>query len=187
MKRFIYITVIVVILAVSSIWFYSWYTNPYRQAAKEVGTTYLSPSYLPPGVTIAKKILFHNTVYPSLSSIVLSFRNVDNVYAIYQGMADQPIAEATTSLTNFDSTSIKPTCRQMNTQKNQSYRLCHWVDYGTYSVFETTMMIDHRWVQAKINTTPDKPFSVDDISRFVDSFESRSITDLPVTIVNGGG
>ena len=172
----------------------------YAVSAPRLNFTYYTPTYLPPGVSIAKRTLFIQNYQSggdpfgktvTDKSVTLSFRDVDNVYSIHERSATQYqdiISERIqTSDSNFDASSIKPTCRQMTTSKKISYRLCHWIDYDRYSVYEMNFVRDDTWISVQMNTTKDQPFKLSDLNSFIDSFQPGNTRELTVKTIQGGG
>jgi hypothetical protein len=109
----------------------------------------------------------------------INLRPVDWVYAIRESKSTGP--PPVVSAQNYDPNSVKPTCSQENTGKH-SYRLCHWIDYGTITVYEIKFVQDNTYIDAEIPFEMAGHISVSSLNSFVDSF----VPATPPTDVTSG-
>jgi hypothetical protein len=146
------------------------------------GFQFLKPTKLPNGfkITASRINVFSEAGKIYGISAEMNLRNVDWVYEIREGK-DVGLAPKTI-LHDFNSTSMQVTCEQDATPQGRSYRLCHWIDYGTISVYEVEFVRDGVFVRttfpAKLNTE----VSIASLGGFVDSFVPAN---APSTIVRG--
>lgn len=157
------------------------------RASTVLDFTYYEPSYVPPHTAILQKRIVVWRPEPSqdivLRSAELNFRTEDWVYAIREWKHDgQAIPEARQ---NYDETSEKPTCSFYDTAKGQRFRLCHWVDYQAIDVHEVKFIKGTTFFDIQIPTKLTEKISVDELRKFVDSFEPKSTFGVPVKEITG--
>lgn len=145
-----------------------------------IGFTYYEPSYLPEGISIkAKRISIHEH---GPTQVEQNFRTEDWVYTISEYKALEDIGSA---VQNYDETSIKPTCSIEKSPGKTEYRLCHWIDYGKIDVHEIKFVKGGTFIRVMMPSGINEKISVDEISKFVDSFNERSTLGFPVLRSSG--
>jgi hypothetical protein len=161
-------------------------------ADPHVGFRMYEPVKMPQGFRITDKRISirHASFYDSESgnpnklvnaSLEMNLRTTDWVYAINERRAsDKDKESVATKLTNYDTLSNDPTCRQDASPKGQQFRLCHWVDYGKISVFEVRFIKGTTFINTTFPSTLDKPMSLDAIHNYVDSFSEKDPEGLPI-------
>jgi hypothetical protein len=65
------------------------------------------------------------------------------------------------------------------------YRLCHWTDYSKIDVHEIQFIKDGTFINVQIPTKTSEVISVEEISKFVDSFTKKRTIGLPVLRSSG--
>ena len=145
-----------------------------------VGFTYYEPSYLPPGISIKAKRISINKYAPT--QVEQNFRTEDWVYSISEYKASEEIGSTEQ---NYDEKSTKPTCNIETSPAMTKYRLCHWIDYGKIDVHEIKFIKGGTFINAQIPTKTSEVISVEDIDKFVDSFNKKSTIGLPVLRSSG--
>ncbi len=166
------LVVIVVFLGVSYIAF--------RAFTSTIHFTYYAPSYLPPGIAIKeKRVSITDDGTNRFESVDLNFRTEDWVYSIMEYKASRSDSIGTADQ-KYNEKSVKPTCSIYKTPNWTKYRLCHWVDYGKIGVQEVKFKKGSTFINAMIPTDPKKPASVDEITKFVNSFKRKSINGIPI-------
>jgi hypothetical protein len=150
-------------------------------SSAKYGFKYLEPKKLPPGVKIVGKRISvmseAGKVYGVQAEINL--RPVDWVYSIRESKSDGPAPVA--SAQNYDPNSVKPSCSQESTPKH-SYRLCHWIDYGTINVYEVKFAQGGTFIDAQIPLETKDQISVSSFNSFVDSFIPAK---PPIDVISG--
>ena len=145
------------------------------------GFKYLEPTKLPPGVKIVGKRISIMSEAGKIYGVQaeINLRPVDWVYSIRESKSDgsTPVA----AIQGYDPSSVKPSCSQENTGKH-SYRLCHWVDYGTIQVYEVRFAQGGTDVNAQIPLETKSHFSVSSLNSFVDSFVPAR---APTAVISG--
>jgi hypothetical protein len=172
-KKFIWLAVVLLVLSGLGYVVFRIF-NP------SVGFAYYEPSYLPPNVAIRAKRISINE-YAS-TQVEQNFRTEDWVYSIREYKATRPIGSAEQ---NYDDKSTEPTCSMFITPQKIEYRLCHWIDYGKINVHEVKFIKGTTFINTQIPTKVEEQISVEEISRFVDSFEKKSTVGLPVLRSSG--
>lgn len=145
----------------------------------DVGFTYFEPAYLPPNVSIKAKRISTFKNYSELTQVEQNFRTEDWVYGIREAREDIFSGIGTASQ-DYDPTSVKPTCNLSTTPAGMQYRLCHWIDYGRINVHEVIFIKDGTRVYSQIPTETSQDVSIEDIEKYVDSFEQKSTLWFPV-------
>lgn len=145
----------------------------------DVGFKYFEPSYLPPNVSIKAKRIYTFKHYSELTQVEQNFRTEDWVYGISEAREDMFSGVGTASQ-DYDPTSVKPTCNLSITPAGMQYRLCHWIDYGRINVHEVIFIKDGTRVYSQIPTETSQDISIDEIEKYVDSFEQKSTLWFPV-------
>jgi hypothetical protein len=140
-----------------------------------LGFHYFEPTYLPPNVSIKQKRI---TMYPKDSRAELNFRTEDWVYQITEGKTNN--GSVGDSPQNYDSKSIKPTCVIKDTPANMHYRLCHWIDYGRIDVHEVTFTKNGTGILLRMPSETKQDITIDQIERFIDSFQPKSIHGIKI-------
>lgn len=168
---------------------YLFYTTSPISILHNEGLTYFEPSELPEGISIARKTLFINdwSKTSHIAYIALSFRKVDNVYSIDERKVTTTtdLSSTTTVLETYSPTSRLPSCRQLTSPQKQSYRLCHWIDYGSYSVYEMRFVKDTTCIVVRMNTELSRTLEIGELDMFIDSFERSIGQDLTVVRTTG--
>ena len=147
---------------------------------------YYSPTRLPVGFHItAKRIDVSGSDGQTYGvSVDLNFRTEDWVYGISESKANSdssPDSSTTaTTLNNYSPSSVGVTCRQVSSPKGQSYRLCHWIDYGRISVYEINFIKSGTYIGTQFPGTLQHVVPVSEISDYVDSFEKSIALEFPI-------
>ena len=152
----------------------------FRAFNPTVGFTYYEPSYLPPGVSIKDRRISINKYAPT--QVEQNFRTEDWVYSIREYRATEKIGFAEQ---NYDENSVKPTCSIEISTAMIKYRLCHWIDYGKIAVHEIKFVKGGTFINAQIPTKTSEVISVEEIGKYVDSFNKKSTIVLPVLRSSG--
>jgi len=151
-----------------------------------VGFQMLEPTKLPPGIKITDKRLGLNHSAPHKirnTWAELNFRTEDWVYSIQESKAgDVDKEETITTLTNFDPSSVQPTCTQRKSPHGSTYRLCHWIDYGRISVYEINNIQQGVYILTRFPTLLQKPLTVEDTDAYIDSFKPVNSSGLPILV-----
>lgn len=157
-------------------------------ADPNVGFTYVEPRYLPPPYHITGRRInvmrgqtgrdMHRLL-SAQASLNLSTR--DWIYGITERRAAGE--QILTPLTNYDPESVQPTCINHTSPGGRLYRLCHWVDWGTVSVFEVQWVQGGTFIWATFPAQLHTKLLVQETGQFVDSFVPASSAGIP--IVNG--
>jgi hypothetical protein len=159
----------------------------FRYFEPDVGFKYYEPAYLPPGVSIKEKridITHMLGASETSTSVEQNFRTENWVYEIQEYPADYTTTIGTADQ-NYDPKSVKPTCDSRRSPGETQYRLCHWIDYGRIDVHEVKFIKDGTFVNVQIPTTLQQPVTIQEIDRFVDSFQQRSTIGIPVLRCGG--
>lgn len=143
----------------------------------DVGFKYFEPAYLPPNISIKAKRISYFANNPA--QVEQNFRTEDWVYTIREARADT-VPEIGSANQDYDSTSVKPTCNLSTTPVGMRYRLCHWIDYGRIHVHEVIFIKDGTWVYSQIPTETSQDISIDEIEKYIDSFEPKNTLWFPV-------
>ena len=167
-----------------------WYSSTHPLSNSKFGFQLYRPTQLPSGFHIREKRI--DIVKPDGEFLgiqaEMNFRTVDWVYTIQESKANTGASPdsniTTTKLNNYDPKSTGFTCGQQRSPKGQSYRLCHSVDYGKISVFETNFIKDNTYISTRFPTTTDKVVSIDQINAYVDSFVKAKAAGFK--ILSGG-
>jgi hypothetical protein len=142
-----------------------------------LGFTYYEPTYLPPGVSIKERRIdiYHN----NNKTAEMNFRTVDWVYSLaeYPSEGNNNLG---TARQNFSVDSIKPTCSLLTTPQKTKYRLCHWVDYGHYSVYEVRFTHGGTYMWGRLVENLSTKLGPTEIGKFIDSFQPKSTHGFPV-------
>lgn len=167
-----------------------WYSSTHPLSNSKYGFQFYQPTQLPDGIHITEKritILKPDGKFLGIK-VEMNFRTVDWVYGIQESRADTSASPdrstATTKLNNYDPRSIGFTCEQHVSPKEQSYRLCHSIDYGKISVFETNFIKNNTYISTRFPTTTDKVIPVKQINTYVDSFVKSKASGFK--ILSGG-
>jgi hypothetical protein len=149
-----------------------------------VGFQMLEPAKLPPGIKITDKRLNlrHSSPHKIKStSAELNLRTEDWVYDIQESKAESSDeTETVTDLRNFNPSSIQPTCTRGKSSKGQTYRLCHWTDYGRISVYEVKNIQKGVYIDTLFPASLQKPIALEDVDAYVDSFKPADPSGLPI-------
>jgi len=150
-------------------------------SSDKYGFKYLEPTRLPSGVKIVGKRISVTSEAGKVYGVQaeINLRPVDWVYSIRESKSDGSTPVAITQ--NYDQNSVKPSCSQENTSKN-SYRLCHWIDYGTIQVYEVRFAQGSTDVNAQIPLETKDHLSVSSLNSFVDSFAPAN---PPIEVISG--
>ncbi len=167
-----------------------WYSSTHPLSNSKYGFQFYQPTQLPSGFHITEKRI--DIVKPDGEFLgiqaEMNFRTVDWVYTIQESRANtsaSPVSNTTaTKLDNYDPKSVGFTCEQQRSPKGQSYRLCHSVDYGKISVYETSFIKDKTYISTRFPTTTDKVVPIDQINTYVDSFVKAKAAGFK--ILSGG-
>jgi hypothetical protein len=146
------------------------YNNP------SVGFTYFEPAYLPAGTSIKAKRIDISKGYTSVDQ---NFRTEDWVYGIVEHRVDDT-GSIDAASQNYDPESVEPTCSFSTTPAHMRYRLCHWVDYGRIDVHEVIFIKGNTYIYSEIPTGTDQTISVEQVEKYIDSFQQKSTLGLPV-------
>lgn len=171
-KRGILTIIIALVLGMGFVAYYTF--NP------PVGFAYYEPAYLPAGVSIKAKRIAINRYAPT--QVEQNFRTEDWVYSIREYKANAGIG---TAGQNYDQKSVKPTCNIETSPAMTKYRLCHWIDYGKIDVHEIKFVKSGTFINAQIPSKTSQAISIQEIGRFVDSFNKKSTAGLPVLRSSG--
>jgi hypothetical protein len=153
----------------------------FRYFNPSLGFKYFEPSYLPPGISIKQKRI--SILSGGYIEAEQDFRTVDWVYEIMEYKADGLVdgnSSIGTASQNYNTASIKPTCDILSSDKDQQYRLCHWIDYGRIGVYEVKFIKDGTFINSEIPTTLRQKITINEVSQYVDSFKSRWTLGVPV-------
>jgi len=151
----------------------------FRYLEPDVGFRYYEPAYLPPGVSIKEKRISVIGDGANNTAVEQNFRTENWVYEIQEyraeytdtiGGADQ----------NYDPKSTQPTCNTRVSPEKMLYRLCHWIDYGRIDVHEVKFIKNGTFVNVQIPTILQQQVTIQEIDKFVDSFQQKSTIGLPV-------
>lgn len=167
---------LVVVLCVAYVKWHNRAADPLLD--KQQGFQVLMPKSLPSGqkITGQRINIWHQRDEEGIPtrkieslSAELNLRKEDWVYAIreYRAFSDEGTK---TRLTNYDATSVQPTCIQQTSLQRTTYRLCHWIDYGRISVFEVKFVKQQTYIWTTFPTTLQKPISAQELDEYVDSF-----------------
>jgi hypothetical protein len=146
-----------------------------------IGFQLLIPRRLPSDFHIsAKRIDIKHGAYGKLKSVAveMNLRTEDWVYGIQELRATNE--NTSTSLHNFDPTSISTSCDSKSSPDGQPYCLCHWVDYGKISVYEVELIKQGVYIHTTFPTTIDHILSDYELGSFVDSFQPGDPSGIPV-------
>ncbi len=146
-----------------------------------IGFAYFEPSILPPTVSIKQKRI---SIAHGFISVEQNFRTEDWVYSIREYSSDR-LNTIGTANQDYDPKSVKPTCTIQITPAQMHYRLCHWVDYGRIDVHEVIFIKDTTRIYSQIPSKTDQDISVDQIEKYIDSFQRKNTTGFPVLRSNG--
>ncbi len=140
------------------------------------------PQKLPQGIHItdSRISVFEEADEIYSVSAELNFRTEDWVYSVGEYRSNGQ--SETTGLKDFDINSVTPTCAQRATKLNQSYRLCHWLDYGRISVYEIKFAKGNAAIDSRFPTKKGHVISMSELDTYVDSFKKM---DPPKKIVRG--
>jgi len=162
-----FVFVLVLLIVAFSMYWLHQSNSPLANAT--YGFKYLEPKKLPPGVKIVGKRISVASEAGKIYGVQaeINLRPVDWVYAIRESKDDgtTPIATAQ----KYGPNSVKPTCSQEGAAKH-SYRLCHWIDYGTIQVYEVKFTQDGTYIEAEIPLETKGQISISSLNDFVDSF-----------------
>lgn len=137
------------------------------------GFTLFKPTSLPKELSITDERISTHTVKGSFTSIAytLNLGTRDWIFNITEERTDtKNQKEATTSRSDFDPNSKNSTCIQKKSPRDQTYKLCHWTMWDL-SVYDIKFIKDNTSVRALLPTEFDKPYSLNEIDSFVDSFK----------------
>lgn len=195
--------VMIVMCAVALLGFSAWLLHNTLKSAQtraisEGGFEYYTPTYLPEGVEIKKRQLFIQK-YKSggdpygrtitNTRVYLSFRDVNNVYAIRQRSISHYKDASTfiaTNDTSYDPSSRSPSCKAVVSNATK-YRLCHWYDYGDrYSVYEIRFILSSTAIDVELASPNNRVLSEQEIKRFVLSFTPGDPNELMIRESFGG-
>lgn len=158
----------------------------FRVYGSPISFAYYEPSYLPPGVSITeKRISIIDDGKNRSESASLRLEKTAWTYSINQ-FELRDTSSIGESSQNYDAKSIKPTCSIFETAKGTEFRLCHWVDDweshggGEISVYEIKFIKGTTFFWGRIPSETGTIITVDDISRFIDSFERKSTDGVPI-------
>jgi hypothetical protein len=159
-----------------------WYISTHPLSNPRHGFQYYEPKRLPAGFHITDKRI--DIVNPGGKlygiGVDLNFRTEDWVYSIRESRANSSSSpdnsSVFTELNNYDPTSVSVTCRQENSAKKQSYRLCHWIDYGRISVYEVKFIKGGTYIDTRFPGTITEVVSISSINDYVDSFVKAKTT-----------
>lgn len=198
-SRIVIVSATVVILAITAAIFFAarvrhqraW-NDAHPLSDPTVGFRMYIPTEIPGGLRITgKRITVHHASFygpqrGALNRLVdvgvdMNLRKGNWVYSIQESRAGTDYTNDTsTALRNYDLNSKEPTCTQRKSPKGQSYRLCHWTDYGRISVFETKFIKGDTYIDTTFPVALDKPISVDELDKYVDSLKRADPTGLPI-------
>lgn len=176
------------IITAAAVW--HWHSSTHPLSNAKYGFQFYQPKLLPVGFRITEKRI--DIVKPDGEFLgidaEMNFRSVDWVYEIHESKADTGASpdssRATTSLHNYNPHSAAFTCEQQRSPNGQSYRLCHSIDYGKISVFETIFIKNGTYISTRFPTTTDNVVPVSQINTYVDSFVKARATGFK--ILSGG-
>lgn len=165
---------------------YNWYASTHPLSNKQNGFQYYEPTKLPDGFHITQKRILIYKPHGRTNSIQaeMNLRTEDWVYEISEqnnGGTNGP----STTLANYNPASIKPTCRQVETSQHQSYRLCHWIDYGRIGVYQVQFVKGKTFIGTTFPGTTTSVVPVNAISTYVDSFVAAKASGFTLLISLG--
>lgn len=153
-------------------------TDPLKDA--KLGFQYLYPTRLPSGIRIvSSRIAVKHAAGGGYGSVAaeMTFRDSEWVYGIQEARANGE--DVAVKSNDYSPASVLPTCVQ-KTSGEQSFRLCHWIDYRKISVFEVKFIKSGVYVVARLPSTINKPISEAELMAFVQSFNPADASGLPV-------
>ncbi len=166
-KKRLVIGLVVLVAGIVGFFIYT-HTNP------RLGFKYYEPSYLPPNISIKAERV---AIVGETVSVEQNFRTEDWVYSIHQYKAEGTIGGANQ---DYDPTSVSPTCSLNTSSNNTRYRVCHWIDYGRIDVQQIKLIKDTTFIDVQIPSDLDNPISLQDIDKFVDSFQQKNTRGFSV-------
>lgn len=162
-------------------------TNRHPLDDPRFGFQYYQPTALPDGFHIVDKRIDISDPDGEILGITaeLNLRKVDWVYAIRESRADAPYdsvgpSDIQTNFSNYDPASVKPTCRQMLSPMKTTYRLCHWIDYGSIDVNELKFIKNDTYIYTQFPGSISKPIPLAALDRYVDSFVKADANSFPL-------
>jgi hypothetical protein len=166
------------------------YASTHPLSNPQFGFQYYKPIQLPAGFHITEKRINIESPDGQLYGITaeLNLRTVDWSYEIRESRTNISItpdsSTVSTKLKNYDTSSIDPTCLQVLSPNSQSYRLCHWVDYGTISVYEVNFIKGHTYIGTEFPARLNQVIPVSSLSAYVDSFVKAKASGF--STISGG-
>ena len=160
--------------------------NAYRQqhplSDPQLGFQFLRPTQLPDGFRITASRIHVSSEAGKIygTGAEMNLRTVDWVYEIQESKYSNESIR--TGLRNFNPESISPTCTQGYSSSQQIYRLCHWVDYGTISVYEVESIQDGVFIRTTFPAALHQVIPRSAFEVYVASFKPAA---APKDIVNG--
>lgn len=196
MRRTVLGAILVLVLGISGWGIYSYQNSPgYLISKYGQGATYFVPNYLPAGVDIKRRTLFLTEFREGgdpdgklvhLVSVSLSFRDVDNVYGINEYPSSQSDEKSLTAeIDNYSTLSATPTCKQSRASADMPFRLCHWIDYDRYDVYEMKFVKDKTYIWVELMANKGTTMSESELQHFVGSFEPANPSNLTVRRSSG--
>jgi hypothetical protein len=113
-------------------------------------------------------------------SAEMNYGTTNWIYSLSEYRSDG--TQERTSLRNFDTNSVLPTCTQRVTRANQDYRLCHWIDYGRISVYEIKFTKNGTAFHSAFPAKKGQVIPMSELDAYVDSFKKA---DPPKQIIRG--
>lgn len=147
----------------------------------EFGFQFLKPTQLPDGFRITASRIQVSSEAGKIYGIgaEMDLRTVDWVYEIQESRHSNE--DIYTGLRNFDPESTHPTCTQGYALR-QPYRLCHWIDYGTISVYEVESIQNGVFIRTTFPASLHQIIPQSAFDAYVASFKP---TTAPKDIVSG--
>lgn len=170
-----YLFLIILLIIVVIIGTYR-YKTTHPLSDPRFGFQYYKPTVLPNGFKITDKRIDIANPDGRLYGISadLNLRTEDWIYAIRESKTNSkssPDSSSTsTTLYDYDPNSVGVTCKQVVSPKGQSYRLCHWIDYGRISVYEVNFIKGSTYINTQFPGTTKNTVPILEISNYVDGF-----------------
>lgn len=146
------------------------------------GFQFYTPQQLPSGFRVAGSRISVGSSDGKIFGVSaeMNYGTTNWIYSLSEYRNDG--TQERTSLRNFDTNSVSPTCTQRVTRANQDYRLCHWIDYGRISVYEIKFVKNGTAFNSTFPAKKGQIIPMMELDAYVDSFEK---SDPPKQIIRG--